>query len=313
MRYLYTPSASVHWSWVTLAGPDAADFLQRVTTVDTRILGPGQGAPGCLLTGQGKVRAVFMLWNRGDSTYAFEFDAGATGAWKTSLLDALEQLHFAEKFEVKDASTGLACRWVFGPEWADAPPPGTTLSWGAVRVLHHGSEDFGRPWLTLWGPGDEVDRFLAEKTGSLQSIDRSEWEGWRVAALTPWIDSEIDSSTIPLEVGLERAVSQNKGCYPGQEVIERIRTYGSPARRLCKLEFSPATVIPGDPVLSRSEDPSVAPVEIGRITSVAGSLALGLIKKLHLKEGAEIQAGAGRGRILLCVPPQSTRSNPKPS
>ncbi|NDG86203.1 MAG: hypothetical protein EBX52_14335, partial [Proteobacteria bacterium] len=57
----------------------------------------------------------------------------------------------------------------------------------------------------------------------------------RVLSLTPkqGNEFELDGKTNPLEVNLRHAISDQKGCYPGQEVIEKIIAIGSPARKLC--------------------------------------------------------------------------------
>jgi folate-binding Fe-S cluster repair protein YgfZ len=113
MTRIYQPS---DWCWISLIGPDAQDFLHRVTTVHARALQPGQGTPGFFLNPQGKVRASFNLWCYREAEYAFEFAAGQGGKWKTELLAAIDQYTFAEKMTLADV-TGLECRWIL----ADAP------------------------------------------------------------------------------------------------------------------------------------------------------------------------------------------------
>src|SRR4051794_24393100 len=113
MAYLYTPTSPIHWSWVNLAGPDAKDFLHRLTTVNVKTMQPGDGARGCFLTAQGKIRAYFTLWNHGPGDYGFEFDAGTEQHWKKELITAIDQFHFGEKFTLADA-TATHCAWIFG-------------------------------------------------------------------------------------------------------------------------------------------------------------------------------------------------------
>jgi folate-binding protein YgfZ len=57
-------------------------------------------------------------------------------------------------------------------------------------------------------------------------------EGFRLRAGDPAVPGELGPTTIPLEAGMEDAVHENKGCYPGQEVIERIRSMGQVPRQL---------------------------------------------------------------------------------
>lgn len=74
-----------------MVGPDARDFLHRLSTVDARGLEPGQGKPGFFLNPQGKIRAYFNLWCYGAEEFAFEFAAGETGRWKQELLALIDQ------------------------------------------------------------------------------------------------------------------------------------------------------------------------------------------------------------------------------
>jgi folate-binding protein YgfZ len=86
--------------------------------------------------------------------------------------------------------------------------------------------------------------------------------------------SEIESGrTIPAETGLTTvAVSFTKGCYPGQELVERMDSRGATAPRLLKVvDVAPGTQV-GDPV-------TLDGVEVGQVTSVAGSRALAFVKR----------------------------------
>jgi folate-binding protein YgfZ len=62
----------------------------------------------------------------------------------------------------------------------------------------------------------------------------------RIESLTPSYPNEINSSVLPMECGLDHLAHENKGCYPGQEVIEKIRSYGRSPRQLVKIRGSGA-------------------------------------------------------------------------
>src|SRR4051812_9529633 len=105
MNQLFNPRLQkipIHWTWVTLTGPDAKDFLHRLTTVNVNFLQPGSCSQGCFLNAQGKIKAYFNLWNIGSNEYAFAFDAGKDQKWKTDLLTVIAQFTFAEKINLKD-------------------------------------------------------------------------------------------------------------------------------------------------------------------------------------------------------------------
>ncbi len=79
----------------------------------------------------------------------------------------------------------------------------------------------------------------------------------------PQFGREIDDRTLPAETGqLARAVSFHKGCYLGQEVVERMRSHNVLPRRLVRIRID-AAAAPAAPTALRRGD-----AEVGRITSL---------------------------------------------
>ncbi len=99
-------------------------------------------------------------------------------------------------------------------------------------------------------------------------------EAERVAAGWPRMGAEIvPGETIPATTGLvELAVSLTKGCYPGQELVERMDSRGADAPRSLRIvDVGPDAAV-GDPILDEG-------VEVGSLTSVAGGTGLGYVKR----------------------------------
>ena len=99
----------------------------------------------------------------------------------------------------------------------------------------------------------------------------------RIEAAWPAMGSEIEpGETIPAETGITGvAVSFTKGCYPGQELVERMDSRGSSAPRLLQVVDAPAGASPGEVLVRDGE-------HIGTLTSVAGGRALALVKRSAL-------------------------------
>jgi folate-binding protein YgfZ len=315
MIHVFNASAarpSVQWSWVTLSGTDAQDFLHRVTTVHVNMLQIGTGSPGCFLTPQGKIRAFFTLWNFAPGDYAFEFEAGASGHWKQELVAAIDQYTFAEKIVLTDI-TALECRWILAELSEEAKllaalgaselkAGGTAAVDDEIRICHHGIADYGRIWLTAWGRPARLQQWLERAVPGAVPVGPDALELWRVQAMRPKVDVEITLNTIPLEVGLIDALAQSKGCYPGQEVIERITSLGAPARRLAQLAGEGSQPHAGEPIFNCAEPP----VEVGQVTSVAMTpeqpghfTVLGFVRKIHAKEGLEVRFGQNGARATI--------------
>jgi folate-binding protein YgfZ len=298
MVQFFSPKGTpIQWQWIGFKGSDAQDFLHRLTTVNTRNLLPGEGAAGCFLTPQGKIRAYFWLWCLGAGDYAFEFDAGKSGHWKTELLATIEQFTFAETLEITP-QTPEACVWLLGQTGLQIQ--GVQKLPNGLTACQHGSEDFGIEWISLSGPQSAIDALLTSEKAIALSYEKI--EALRIQAGHPWVDHEITGAYNPLEAGLRSAVAPNKGCYPGQEVIEKIAALGSPARRLAKIDGTGPLPEIGKPVLGADS------AEAGVVTSVtstaAGFTALAYVKKTHAKEGLELHFGqaSSRGKIVHLAP-----------
>jgi folate-binding protein YgfZ len=306
MPGLFIPSAPVQWCWTTLSGPDARDFLHRVSTVNVRDLEPGHGAPGFFLNPQGRIRAWFRLWCFGRDDFSFEYDAGSSGHWRQELLQAIDQYTFAERMQLADLSAELSCRWIVAdsPEAtltiASCPAPGQTIALSEeIRLCHQGSRDFGRAWVTAWGREARLEQWIDRSLPEARRMGFGELDALRIEANRPWLGHELTDQVLPLEIGLKDGIAENKGCYPGQEVIEKIVALGSPPRRLARIAGTGNPPRPGEKILNLA-DPGV---EVGEVTSVHASggvfTALGLLKKIHAKEGLEVRFSGGGGQGLI--------------
>ena len=145
-------------------------------------------------------------------------------------------------------------------------------------------------------------RVVADLATETRDLDREDLVGWwgsgtwnagpgyeerRVAAGWPAMGPEIEpGERIPAEVGVAAAsVSFTKGCYPGQELVERMDSRGSQAPNQLRILDVADDAKPGDPIHD-PHDPDGAP--LGVLTSVAGGKALGYVRR-----GADVGAVPG--------------------
>lgn len=117
-----------------------------------------------------------------------------------------------------------------------------------------------------------------------------ESEAARIRAGRPRHGHEVSDAFTPFEVGLAHEVHLNKGCYPGQEALMRLITYGSVRRQLALVEGAGAG--PADAALR------VGDRDVGRLTSVnadgGGWLALAVMRREGCEPGAEVRLADGR-------------------
>ena len=140
--------------------------------------------------------------------------------------------------------------------------------------------------------------------GKLKSagIDASSAEAFEIARVEqgiPRFGVDMDENTLAPEALGENAISYSKGCYIGQEVIARIRTYGQVAKALRGLRFDPGASVPksGDKIHHDGK-------EVGWITSAVFSpklecpIALGYVRKECNQVGTRLTVNDAQAEIV---------------
>jgi folate-binding protein YgfZ len=166
-----------------------------------------------------------------------------------------------------------------------------------------------RTGFDLYLPAAEMPA-TAARLQDLASWHQGRFCGWnafelaRVEAGIPRFGADMDETTLPPEAGLEaRAISYKKGCYIGQEVLSRIRTYGQVAKSLRLLalpERLAALPKKGDKLTAGGK-------EVGMITSAAASpargtnMALGYVRREANALGTELTVESAAGPIVARI------------
>ncbi len=251
---------------ISVRGPDALDFVQRLCSQDVVAMRPGETGLGAFLNAKGKLITTAVL-GRGEDQVWVETQEDQ----RDPLAELLERYHFTERVEIEVLWPGR-CVEVVGPGAFAALRPaaaaaGVDATADGVVIAHQRA---GLQWGRAHGVAPELD---------LPPLDDATAELLRIAARIPRIGVDTEASTLALEAGLDDHVSTTKGCYTGQEIVARIHTYGHVNRQLCLLE------IDGEEEVARAT-PLLEPDEgdpVGRVMSaapVAGeqrSLALGYL------------------------------------
>jgi len=203
-----------------------------------------------LLTAKARVIAPLLVWRRGEDDVLLLTEPELGEVVRTQLL----RMRFAAKCEI------------------EAEEHTSTIALGE----HDGipNRDYGVPAVEL------LDSDLAGD---------ADLERLRIEAGTPLYGREIDDRVLPAEAGLdERAISFDKGCYPGQEPIARQHYRGKVNRRLRVLEVD-GEPEPETPVVLDGKD-------VGRVTSAVPGLALAYVR-VEVPEDAALDVG-GRAATL---------------
>ncbi len=288
-------------SRIVVSGKDRVRWLNGMITNNIRDLQPGRGNYSFLLTPQGHIQGDLYAYNRGDYLLL------GTERWQTAgLLERLKKYIIMDKVELEDLSDRLTGIAIQGPRTAEVL---AASGLAAPEVQSMEVADFVWNDIGLSVTRMASDRFLTYELCMSADNAPDLWdtlvssgaapagmealEMFRVAAGIPRFGQDIHERDLPQETGQDHALNFNKGCYIGQEIVERIRARGAVHRNLAgfvlEAEKPPA---PGSKVLfggkEVGEAGSILPVPSG---SGERLLALGIVRREASKPGAQVQIG----------------------
>jgi folate-binding protein YgfZ len=300
---------------VAVAGSDRERWLNGMISNDVSGLEPGPSSSGCyatLLTPQGRIVADVQVLQRGD---AFWLDLASAAV--APVIERLERYVIADDVELADRSAdvdrlgleGPAAFEIFSRAARDAPRlapnacADVELAGVSVTVAAFGwSGEAALQFIAPVGAGGAVADGLraAGAERGLVDSDFEVLEILRIEAGIPRFGAELDESVLPAEAGLDRALSTTKGCYTGQEVVERLRSQGQVSHRLVGLTTA------GEAPFDVGAEVAAAGKRVGEVTSAclsptAGAIALAFVRRASADPGTELQV-AGRTARVAALP-----------
>ena len=232
---------------VTVTGSDAKTYLHSQVSHDVNSLEIGDSRYAFLLQPTGKIDALVRITCATHDRYVLDTEPGFGEAVVTRL----------NRFKIRVR--------------ADIELSGQI--WRAIRATEPVRIDGA---LRAWsGDGRAWDVFTPH-VGLGESImpgTHEDFDAFRLECGWPLMGLDITTDMVPAETGIvEHAVSFTKGCYPGQELVERMDSRkATPPRQLRVIDRSPEFVV-GSPVVRDG-------VEVGVVTSIGGQRAFALLKR----------------------------------
>lgn len=269
-----------------IKGRDARDFLHRLTTANMREISNGDFQAAFLLNAQGKIRAAFRVAGLDTDSFLLEVHDTVDLIWKKELMKALDEMTFSERYELTE-KVDYTNAWVFG---LTGRKENTFERRENLFLCDEATSGYGETWTSAWGQRESVEAWVKEVAAT--PIEESALDYLRIRALHPKTGRELVIGANPLEIGMRSGIADNKGCYPGQEVIEKIISLGSPAKRLALLSGATSEKTPkdGDKVFTADG------FEVGTLsstTTIGGKFSgLAVLRKNVLETGKVLHAGS---------------------
>lgn len=297
-----------------LTGSDRAAYLHRIISNDVEGLSVGQGNYATILTNRGKIIADMKV-------FVFDDAIGLETAPITtsSLYQELDKYLIADDVAIEDFTECTGVVGVHGPKSAellqqacgfdvkDLPEYHSVVDEveGGQIVCSRANET-GEMGYNLCVASESMEwlwnSILAEgRSSEIAPVGLAALNSLRIEAGIPQIGAELGDSVFPGEAELESAISYEKGCYIGQEIVARMKYRGHPNRLLRGFEITGDTLPQsGDRLLDGDK-------EIGWITSALVSptfdmpIAMGYVRTAFTDEDSEVEVETETGRLKARV------------
>jgi folate-binding protein YgfZ len=281
---------------LVVRGRDRARLMHNVTSNDIKKMAPGAGCYAFLLSPQGRIQADCSL-------FCFEdrFLVDTEPELREKVPQLILKYKVADQVEIEEISASTTSVGLEGPAAAatlaalNAPVPGDPyahLPWGELTVANLSLT--GQPGFRIFGPRDRMPSWEAAgaKPATEADIRQARIENGR-----PRYGDDIRETSLPQETQQMHAVSFTKGCYLGQEIVERIRAQGHVNKKLVRITIdAPAALAPGAKLTVDGKD-------AGEITTSVFSpeshsvAALAYVRTPFADSGSRLQAGDFTARI----------------
>ncbi len=298
-------------AYLSFTGPDRVRYLNAILTNNIKDLAASHGIVSLLLNPQGHILAEIETYAFADRLLCVSY-----AMIRERLVEWLDKYIIMDDVTLADETPRYGTLALEGPKAAALVKEvsGADLTKFEELSAHSASVGSIPCWITKRSPGGVPGaEFLAEreKLPELWQIlsDAARWHGGgpmgytalsatRLAQGIPWFGYDFGEKQIPHEAGLQDShISYTKGCYTGQEIVERVRSRGQVNRRRVELIFSGDTVPEPEALLTLDGK------EVGHVTRAARTwdppriLGMGYVRKEANAPGSILQCRGGTATV----------------
>jgi folate-binding protein YgfZ len=291
---------------IAATGGDRVRWLNGMLTNNVRDLARGHGNYNFLLNAQGRVLADLYVYNRG------EYLLLDTPRWQApKLIEVLDKFIIMDDVEITDITDKLTGVAVQGPRardvlraagfgFADVEPlQMQDITWSEIGLsITRMASDLSQTYELWMAPANAAPMWDQIVAHGARPVGTDALETFRLAAGIPRYSADISERYLPQETDQAQALNFQKGCYIGQEIVERIHARGMVHRKLTGFVIEGAPPAPGAKI-------EAAGKEAGEITSAVAApgkgdraWALGYLRVEARAAGAQVQVAGTRARVI---------------
>jgi folate-binding protein YgfZ len=298
-------------AYFSFTGPDRVRYLNAILTNNIKDLAIGQGNVSLLLSPQGRILAEMETYAFADKLFCLTY-----AMIRERLIETIEKFIIMDDVALADDTPRYGTLALEGPTAATVVSELTGIDLSAVDGLAFTNASVGAIPCCLVKrspggiPGAEfvIERTQLESLWTLLEatvrnhgggpVGYSALSAQRLAQGIPWFSYDFGEKQIPHEAGLQDShISYTKGCYTGQEIVERVRSRGQVNRQRVHLIFTGASVpVSGAPL-------TVDEKEVGFVTraamlySLGSAIGMGYVRKENADSGSELKWSGGTARV----------------
>ena len=297
--------------YLAFTGPDRVRYLNAILTDNVKDLPPSHGNVSLVLNPQGHILAEIETYALPESLFCVSY-----AMIRERLIETLDKYIIMDDVTLTDDTQRFSTLALEGPAAACIVNELTgvdvhSLAELARRDTRAGSipctiirrspgKSTGAEFLVRRADLPELWQMLEEKTKAAAGgpIGCAALSALRLEQGVPWFSYDFGEKQIPHEAALENShISYTKGCYTGQEIVERVRSRGQVNRRRVGLRFTGEAVpAPGDTLTSDGKEAGFV-TRAAFAPALASSIGMGYVRKENNSLGSGLQWQGGTATV----------------
>jgi folate-binding protein YgfZ len=298
-------------AYLSFTGPDRVRYLNAILTNNIKDLPPSRGNVSLLLNPQGRILAEIETYALPDSLFCISY-----AMIRESLVETLDKYIIMDDVALADDTERFATLALEGPAAAPMVSELTGVDLNSLAELARQDARVGTIPCTVTrrSPGKFVGaEFLVERA-DVETLWRTLREKTKMAgggpmgysALSalrleqglPWFSYDFSDKQIPHEAALENShISYTKGCYTGQEIVERVRSRGQVHRRRAGLRFSGAAIPSPGAVLTSGGKETGYVTRAAFSPALSSAIGMGYLTKENNELGQQLEWQGGTATV----------------
>ena len=297
--------------YLSFTGPDRVRYLNAILTNNIKDLAPAHGNVSLLLNPQGHILAEIETYAQHEDLFCVSYTM-----IRERLIETLDKYIIMDDVTLTDDTQRFGTLALEGPAAAQIVSDLTGVDLHALAELSRLEARAGTiPCSVIRRtPGKFVGaEFLAERS-HLQALWQMLQEKTKAAAGgpigytalstlrleqgIPWFSYDFGEKQIPHEAALENShISYTKGCYTGQEIVERVRSRGQVNRRRVALRFTGETVPASGDVLTSDGKEAGFVTRAAFSPALSSTIGMGYVRKENYAPGSKLEWQGGAATV----------------